>query len=198
MLVQAESQVRIGTAALYGSLETTSWTYSSYQASIGLVNGSSWDLGILDSLSFTIEPTIESLEVANVSASGIYLVTEEVTTVELGVRQFDTRTLEVALTTGVMYTLANERLLTWGGKCTAKNRPLSIESGNMACDAPTSPNVTNGITGIVITLYDTVCTSGIPWDDINANELNVLDLTFEARAVLARARGNRIGSLYIY
>lgn len=197
-LLQPESQIRIGTAALYGSLETTSWTYATYSASIGLVAGNSWQLGLVDSLSFSYEPAIEPLESANVADASIYLVTGEEVTVEVGVREFDPRTLEVAVSTGIMYTLGNERLITIGGACKIKNRPLSIESGNVACDTPTSPNISNGITGIVVTLYDTVCTSGLPWDDIVANEITVLDLTFEARPVLARARGNRLGCIYAY
>lgn len=197
-LMQSESQVRLGTAALYGALETTSWTYATYEASIGLTVGNSYDLGLVASLGFTLEPTIEPLDSANVADATVFLVTGEETSVELGMQQFDTRTLEVALATGVMYSLGNERLITFGGGCNVKNRPLSIESGNVACDAPTSPNVANGITGVVITLYDTICTSGLPWGDIVAGEINSIDLTFEARPVLARSRGNRLGNLYIY
>jgi len=183
---------------LYGSLEVTSWTYATYEASIGLQAGNSFDLGLVDSLSFTHEPSIEPLESANVADASVYLITGEETSVEIGVQQFDTRTLEIALATGVMYTLGNERLITIGGSCNIKNRPLCIESGNIACDAPTSPNVTNGITAIVITLYDCICTSGLPWDSMVAGEINTLDLTFDARPVLARARGNRLGNVYIY
>jgi len=197
-LVQAESQIRIGSASLYGSLETSSWTYATYQASVGLVNGSSFELGLVESLGFTHAPSIEPLESANVSDSSIYLVTGEETTVEVGVRQFDPRVLEIAMATGVMYELGNERLITFGGACNVKNRPLSIESGNVSCDAPTSPNISNGVSGVVITLYDTVCTSGLPWDSIAAGEINTLALTFEARPVLARARGGRLGSVYVW
>ena len=198
MLVQSESQVRLGTTALYGSLETTSWSYATYQASIGLVSGNSWDLGMLDSLSFSYEPSVEMVEFANVKTSAIYMIGDEDVTVEVGVKQYDPRTLEIAVISGTMYTLGNERLITFGHGCNIKNRPLSIESTNMACDAPTSPNIANGVSAIVITLYDTVCTSGLPWDDIVANELNTLDLTFEARPVLARNRSNRLGCIYIF
>jgi hypothetical protein len=116
----------------------------------------------------------------------------------VGVQQFDTRTLEVAMATGTMYTLGDEKLITFGGGCSVKNRPIAIESGNVACDAPTSPNVANGVTAIVLTLYDCICTSGLPWDAMVAGEISVLDLTFEARPVLARAKGNRLGCIYVY
>lgn len=188
----------MGTAALYGALETSSWTYTTYEASIGLDGGSSFELGLVDSLGFTHEPSIEPLDSANVADASIYLVTGEETTLEVGVQQFDTRTLEVAMATGTMYSLGNERLITFGGGCSIKNRPISIESGNVACDAPTSPNVSNGITGVVLTLYDCICTSGLPWDSMVAGEISVLDLTFEARPVLARSKGNRLGNIYVY
>jgi len=197
-LVQPESRILIGTGALYASLETTSWTYATYEASIGLDGGSSFDVGLVDSLGYTHEPSIEPLDSANVHDASIYLVTGEETSLEVGIKQFDTRTLEVAISTGVMYSLGDERLITFGGACNVKNRPLCIESGNIACDAPTSPNITNGITGIVLTLYDCVCTSGLPMDSMVAGETTTLDLTFEARPVLARARGNRLGNLYCY
>lgn len=197
-LMQPESRILLGTTELYGSLEVTSWTYATYEASIGLQAGSSYGLGLVDSLGFTHEPSIEPLETANVADASIYLVTGEETTVEVGVREFDTRTLEIAMSTGVMYTLGDEKLITFGGGCAIKNRPLCIESGNVACDAPSSANIANGITGIVITLYDTICTSGLPWDSIVAGEISVLDLTFDARPVLARSRGNRLGNIYAY
>lgn len=197
-LVQPESRIMMGTAALYGALETSTWTYATYEASIGLDAGSSFDIGLVDSLGFTHEPAIEPLESANVADASIYLVTGEETTLEVGVQQFDTRTLEIAMATGTMYSLGNERLITFGGGCSVKNRPIAIESGNVACDAPTSPNVSNGVTGVVLTLYDCICTSGLPWDAMVAGEISVLDLTFEARPVLARDKGNRLGNIYVY
>jgi hypothetical protein len=197
-LVQPESRIMMGTVALYGSLEVASWTYATYEASIGLQAGTSFDIGLVDSLGFTHEPSIEPLESANVADASIYLVTGEETALDVGVQQFDTRTLEVAMATGTMYTLGDEKLITFGGGCSVKNRPIAIESGNVACDAPTSPNVANGVTAIVLTLYDCICTSGLPWDAMVAGEISVLDLTFEARPVLARAKGNRLGCIYVY
>lgn len=197
-LVQPESKIVMGTTALYGSLEVTSWTYATYEASIGLQAGTSFELGSVDSLGFTHEPSIEPLESANIADASIYMVTGEDTTLDVGVHQFDPRTLEVAMATGTMYALGDERLITFGGGCSVKNRPIAIESGNVACDAPTSPNVSNGVTAIVLTLYDCICTSGLPWDSMVAGEVSVLDLTFEARPVLARAKGSRLGNIYIY
>jgi hypothetical protein len=47
-LVQPESRIMMGTVALYGSLEVASWTYATYEASIGLQAGTSFDIGLVD------------------------------------------------------------------------------------------------------------------------------------------------------
>ena len=60
-LMQPESKIKIGTAALYASLEHTSWTYITYEASIGLQAGTSFELGGGDLLSFGVEHNIGAL-----------------------------------------------------------------------------------------------------------------------------------------
>lgn len=197
-MVQAESRVRIGTETLYGALETTSWTYTTYEASIGLKAGMSIDLGQVESLGFTHNPTFEPLESANIQQPTVYVLTGEETNLTVGVRQFDPRVIEVALGTGVMYKLGQEYLFTFGGACTLKSRPIEVAVTNLGCSKPTSPNIDTGVTAIVLTLYDCQCTSGLPWDSIVANEINMLDLEFMAKPVLERALGNRLGSIYIF
>lgn len=197
-MVQSESRVRLGTETLYGALETSSWTYTTYEASIGLASGKAIDFGQVESLSFTHNPTFEPLESANLQQPTVYTLTGEETTVSVGVRQFDPRVLEVALGTSVMYKLGDEYLFTFGGACSLSSRPLEIAVTNIGCNTPASPNVDNGITAIILTLYDVQATSGLPWDNIVANEINSLDLEFTAKPVLARALGNRLGSLYIF
>ena len=198
-LVQAESRVRLGTDNLYGALETSSWTYSTYTASIGLQAGKAIDLGQVESLSFTHQPTFEALESANVQQSSIYVLTGEETTLTVGVRQFDPRVLEVALGTGVLYQLGTEYLATFGGACNTTSRPIEVAVTNIGCNAPTSPDaVSSGITAIVLTLYDAQATSGLDWGDIVANEINNLDLEFSAKPVFANELGNRLGNLYIF
>lgn len=197
-MLQAESRVRLGTEKLYGALETTSWTYSTYEASIGLKAGKAIDLGQVESLGFTHVPNFEPLESANIQQPSIYVLSGEETTVTVGVRQFDPRVLEVALGTGVMYKLGQEYLLTFGGACNISSRPLEIAVTNIGCDKPGSQNAENGITAIVLTIYDAMSTSGLPWDSIVANEINVMEMEFAARPVLARALGNRLGNLYIF
>lgn len=196
-LMMAESQLKIGTAALYGSLETSSWTYGTYKASIGLKAGASFDVGVVSSLGFNLGAEVNPLESVNVSGATVFMVTGETATISVGVQEIKPQTLEMAMATGVMYALGNERLITFGGGCSVKNRPISIDSANMACDAPTSPDVTSGISVVVVTFYDCICSSGLPWDSIVVGEMNSIDLEFSARPVLARSKGNRLGNVYI-
>jgi hypothetical protein len=197
-LLQAESRVLLGTENLWGSLETSSWVYSTYEASVGLKAGTFVDLGLVESLGFTHQPTFEPLESANIQQPSVYVMTGEETTLSVGVRQFDPRVIEVALGTGVMYKLGDEYLYTFGGACTLNSRPISVEISNIACDKPDSPDADLGISSIVLTLYDTQATSGLAWDSIVAGEMNQLDLEFSAKPVLELELGNRLGSIYLF
>jgi hypothetical protein len=197
-MLQPESRVLLGTEYLHGSLETDSWVYDTYTASIGLQAGKSIDLGALDALGFSHVPTYEAVESANIQSSNIWVLTGEETTVTIGLRQFNVNVLNMAIGTGVLYILGDEAVTTFGGLCDMQTRPLSIEFSNVACGAPSSEDITGGVSGGVLTLYDTFSSSGLPWDDINAGSLNVLSLEFQVRPVLALALGNRLGNLYLF
>lgn len=197
-LIQPGSRVLLGERYLHGSLDVTSWTYSTYTASIGIQDGLGIDLGSLESLGFSHVPTFEAVESANIQSSNIWVLTGEETTLSIGLRQFKPETINKALGTGTHYALGDEALITFGGKCDMQTRPLSIEFTNVACQAPSSQDITGGITGGVITLYDTFVSSGLPWDDINAGTLNTLALELMVRPVLALALGNRLGNMYLY
>ncbi len=197
-LLQPEGRVLFGTEYLHGSLDVTSWTYSTYTASIGIQSAKGMDLGTLESLSFSHVPTFEAVESANIQTSNVWVLTGEETTLSVGLRQFKPEVLAKALGTGTHYALGDEALITFGGKCDMQTRPLSIEFTNVACQAPSSEDIANGVTGGVLTLYDTFISSGLPWDDINAGTLNTLALEFQVRPVLTLALGNRLGNLYMY
>lgn len=197
LLVRAESAVKIGTSALYGSLDTTTWVYSTYEASVGLASGQSFDLGQVADISWSHKPSYEAVESFNTSDDYLWDVTGEETMVTIEIQQIDPRVLELAVGTGTMYTIGVERLLTFGGGCTMRNRPISIEFINDSCNAPTSQDALSGISGGVLTIYDAFISSGLEWS-MAAKEVNTIPLEFQARPVLARARGNRLGNLYIY
>lgn len=198
-MVQAESRIRVGTENLYGSLETTSWTYTTYGASIGLQAGKAIDLGQVESLSFSHTPTFEPLEAANIQNPSVYTLSSEETTVSVGVMQFMPELLELAVGTGTLYELGNEYLLPFGGACAQNSVPLEIAVTNIGCGRPASPDaVAAGISAIVLTLYDVQATSGLDWGDIVANSINNFSLELQAKAVNSNALGNRIGNLYIF
>jgi hypothetical protein len=201
MVIQAESRVRIGISRLYtGPLETTSLPYTQHEASIGLVAGFSYDLGEVASLGFEHVPSFEQPDTANVLESSLEILSEEETTITIGVRQFDPRILLALVRTGVMYTYGNERVITVGGKCAPDTRrPIEIAAENIGCNAPSSPqSVLTGLSAIVITAYDCGATSGLPWGDIVANELNVLDTEWQVYPVGAKASGNKLFNIYLY
>jgi hypothetical protein len=197
-LLQPESRVLLGTQYLYGSLEVSSWTYATYTASIGLQAGQSIDLGGLESLGFSQVPTFEPVESANIQDSNIWVLSGEETTVSVGLRQFDPRVIQMALGTGTMYNLGDDRVITFGGKCDMTTRPLTIEWSNVGCYAPSSVDIDNGVSGGVLTLYDTFISSGLPWDDMNAGTLNVISLEFQVMPVLSHSLGNRLGNMYLF
>lgn len=199
LMMQSETRVRMGTQRLWGSLEVSSASYNAYMASIGLQSGNSFDLGLLSSLSFEHVPSFEEPDVANLLTPPVETLTDEEVTIGLGVMQFDPRTIEVALGTGTMYAIGNERLFIVGGKCTTQRRPLEIASTNIGCYAPSSPtSVLTAITAIVITVYDAQCTSGVPWSEIVANTLNTLELEFMAKSVTTLQLGNRLFNVYMF
>lgn len=198
LMLQSETRVRMGTIRLWGSLEVTSASYAAYSASIGLKTANSWDLGLLSSLSFEHVPSFSEPDVANLLSSPVEILESEEVTIGIGVYQFDPRTIEVALGTGTMYEIGNERLYIVGGKCTTHRRPLELAATNIGCYAPSSPtSVLTAISMIVITVYDAQCTSGVPWSEIIANALNVLELEFSAKQVTSLAAGNRLFSVYV-
>jgi len=197
-LLQPESRVLLGTQYLYGSLEVASWTYTTYTASIGLQSGKGIDLGTLESLGFSHVPTFEAVEAANLQTSNVWVLTGEETTLSIGLRQFKPEVLFQALGTGTQYRLGEEHVITFGGKCDMATRPISIEFTNVACQAPSSADIDSGVSGGVLTLYDTFVSSGLPWDDINAGSLNTIALEFQVLPVLSLALGNRLGNLYLY
>ncbi len=197
-LVQSETRVRMGTESLYGSLEVTSWAYTTYEASIGLQDAKAVDFGQVESLSFSHVPTFEPLESVNIQSPSVYVLTGEETTFSVGVQQFDPALIEVALGTGTLYQIGNEFLNPFGGACSALTRPIEIGVTNIACNAPDAPDATAGISAIVLTIYNAQTTSGFDWGDILASETNNFSLEMLALPVLARSLGNRMGNIYIF
>ena len=129
-------------------------------------------------------------------------MSEEETTISIGIRQFDPQVLELLIRTGTMYSVGdsgNERLITAGGACASGNRrPIEIAASNIGCNRPSSPGDTlTGVSAIIITAYDAAATSGLNWGDLVANELNVLDSEWTVYPVTAHEAGNKLFNVYI-
>lgn len=195
--LKPEARILVGTFPLYQSLETSSWTYTTYEASIGLQAGKFFELGQVADLSFQHTPSYEAVEGFNVSDDTVYEVTGEETMVSVEIQEFHPQILEVAMGTGTKYTLGSETLITFGGGCTMRNRPISVEFTNQACEAPSAADISTGISGGVLTIYDAFVSSGLEWS-MNARETNTASFEFTARPVYARAVSNRLGTLYLY
>lgn len=202
MLVQAEAAVHLGTQTTFSSLEVSSDTYSAYGASIGLQDGKKVSLGEVSELGVTINSTVEPFESVNVRQPTIYVVSEEETTINVGLTEFNYQVIEILLKNGVMVKLDsapnNEYLYTWGGSCAIKSRPMNIGVTNIACYLPEGADAQIGVTGISMTFYDTLCQTGLVWDNITAVELNTIATEWTARPVRSLANGNQVGSLYLW
>jgi len=198
-MVRPENRVLLGTGGT-SDLETTSELYSTYGANIGLGAGKGQELGRLTALSFRDVPTVEAVPSTNYQEDTAFEVTGEECEVTLTVREFKIGTLQAALITGRMYSLGevNEALATFGGGCEVTHMPLVIEFTNAACAAPSTQNIGEGVSGGILTLYKCLCTSGLDWAAITANETSELTLTFRAVADTSKAKRNRLGNLYLY
>ena len=202
MLVQMQTRVLMGLEDYDTALNAA----GSEGERIGFAASKSFDLGILSSVGIEINSELEEFEAANVSSSGIFTLSNEEAIVSMGVTQFDYRLLEIALANGTMTPKTDagppaytEAIWTVGGSCSTISRPIVIEAENIACFAPTGDtDVDTGVQGIVITVYDAQCTSGLPWSDILAGEINTLELEFTAKAIDAHSAGNKLLSIYMF
>lgn len=195
--LRLESRVLIGTSALYGSLETSSWAYTTYEASVCLQAGTFIDAGQVADLSWSHKPTYEAVDGANIATATVWDVMGDETTLTVEIQEFHPEIIEVALGTGAAYDLTTEWLFTFGDGCVLRNRPICIQATNQSCNAPTTQNIDNGIQGLCLTLYDTLCTSGIEMGFTAGAEMSA-PLEFTCRPVMERAAGNRLGSLSLY
>ncbi|NLS77357.1 MAG: hypothetical protein GXY76_08880 [Chloroflexi bacterium] len=195
--LEPAARVLLGTGGTT-DLETTSWPAQVYGAPIGLAAGAGVELGILTNLGFSSVPTITPFEAANFEDPLAYEVSGEECTITVECQDVKPQVLKEALGTGHLYILGSEALITWGGGCSLKEMPLVIEWTSVACKAPSAANIGSGITGGIFTFYKVIANSGLPWSAFNAKERVSLALTFRALHDTAKARGNRLGSLYLY
>ena len=195
-LVKLESRVLLGLNGA-SDLEATSWPASVYSAPIGLGSGKGLDLGYLADLSWSHKPDIAPVEGVNIQNDRFYEITGEECTLTLSIREFKIQVVAQAIASGKLYILDDEALITFGGECSLSELPLVIEFSNIACGAPATANIGSGITGGILTFYKTFCTGGLEMA-FSAKEVGATPLEFRVLPDTDRARGNRLGNLYLY
>lgn len=204
LVLQSEARLRIGDNRLYeggvnNALETSSALYAAYNTPIGLTAANSFDMGELTAIGLEHVPTFEQPDVVNVLQSSLTVLSEEETTISMGLTQFDPQILELSVGTGSIVTIGDERLIMVGGSCSAPRRPIEIAVENIGCNAPAAPtSVLTAISAIIITAYDCQCTSGLPLSELVAGELTTYDLEWTVYPVPAHAVGRRLFNMYIY
>lgn len=183
-----------------GTLETSSWVYSTYGggASIGFEAATGIELGQLAAPPrFQHNPNMTRIDAGNMLGT-LFEVTSEETTFTVAIREFRPEILQAAFATAMHYPIEdNTAVITFGQGCTIDPHPLMIEFSNVDCGVPTAEDITNGITGGILTLYSAYLTGGINWE-MAYGSANRLELVFTAQPVMAKDLGNRIGSLYLY
>ena len=157
----------------------------------------SFQLGIIADLTFSHVPEYEAVESYNVGDDSLYEVTGEETTLTVEIRQFDHRMLELAIGTGTKIDLGSESVTPFGAGCTILRRPYSLQFTNASCWAPSSQDISLGVSGGAVTLYDCFVQSGLEWA-MNSKESNTVPLELQALPVLERTAGMRLGNLYLY
>lgn len=191
--------LKVGTERYYGSLDNASTAYNTYgNVSIGLKAGKFVEAGAVASLAFNYTPEVTPVDSSNLTTASQFVLSGETAIITVGMQEFKPTIFNLAFLSGTGYSFQDEYLLSFGGGCsTGKNRPVSVEFTNDQCDAPTAAAIANGITGGVVTLYDSYVSSGYNMD-FNAKEMMSTDLEFTARPVTTLQTGNQLGSLWCY
>lgn len=191
-----ENSVEIGTSALWGSLDTTSYIYTVYGASIGLESGQGRQIGGCDDLSFEYAREFGELEIGNVVSSGVYELDSEEATVTMNMYEWQPENIAFSFNTTYSLVTAKNGLIQFGGGCDLNSRPIIIRGSNIGCNADAITDLTDGIDYAVLTLYDCYSTGGatLPFQ---ANENNPIPITIRAKPVLSLTAGQRIGNLYL-
>ncbi len=191
-----ENCVEIGVVALWGSLETTTFIYSTYGASIGLAAGLGRQIGACDDIEFEYSRDFSEIEIANVVSSGVFELDSEEATLTLNMFEWQPENIAFAWNTTYSLVTATDGVIEFGGGCTLNARPIAIHGTNIACNADAITDLTDGTDYMCLTLYDCYSTEGAALP-ISAREDNPISITIRARPVLSMSAGTRIGNLYL-
>jgi hypothetical protein len=191
-----ENCVEIGTSELWGSLETTSFIYATYGASVGLAAGQGRQIGACDDLEFAYSRDMSELEIGNVVSSGVYELDSEEVQLTLNMFEWQPQNIAFAFNTTYSPITATDGLIQFGGGCVLDSRPIVVYGTNISCNADDITDLTDGVDYMCLTLYDCYSVEGATLP-ITANENNPIPITIQARPVLSMAPGTRLGNLVL-
>lgn len=188
--------VEIGTSALWGSLETATWIYSVYGASVGLAAGQGRQIGACDDLEFEYSKDFSEIEISNVISTGVYELDSEEVQLTMNMYEWQPENIAFAFNTTYSLVTATDGVIQFGGGCTLNARPIAVHGTNIACNASEITDLTDGVDYMCLTLYDCYSTEGATLP-MEAREDNPIPITIRARQVLSLAAGTRLGNLYL-
>jgi hypothetical protein len=191
-----ENALVIGNAELWASLETSSYIYATYGASVGLQENAGTQLGGCRDISFERTQDVEAVELGNVVDSGIYEITSEENTLTFSAMEWRPDVIGIAFGVTAKTVTATDSVVIFGGGCNVASRPIVVQGENVSCNAADITNLTDGVEFAVLTLYDCYSSEGatLPF---SASEDAPLDITMRCKPVLSLSRGERIGNLYL-
>lgn len=195
-LVRLENTIEIGNDSLWGSLDTSSYIYQVYDASVGLEAASGWQIGACDDVDFERSQDIETVEIGNVLDSGLIEITSEEINASFSCREWKADVLSLAFGTTYHYVTATSGLIMFGGGCTINSRPVVVRGTNVSCNASAITNLTDGVDYITLTLYDCYAAGDLTLS-FRVREDSPIAITMRVKPVDTLTRGERSGNVYI-
>ena len=218
-LLKPDFSLWIGKDAVWGSLETSSTSYSENSVPIGVDHTSAYKLGYVNAAGITGSPSWEDLEFANAPTGSVQDLTGDEATMSVTINEFTPEIVRDMFSNGRAFYGPNpeydEMVMEFGWVCGKRPRPISIEFLNHACEVPDAEALgsgdataiyatdAGGISGGTVTLYNAFNTAGFPLDTFSYNEVMAAALEFKAVPLHnvapfnATSRG-KFGSVYLY
>ncbi len=191
-----ENSVEVGNNSLWGSLDTTSYIYLTYSASVGLEAAEGWQIGATDDLQFEYSREMAELEIGNVTATGVYELESEEGQLTMNMYEWNPQAIAFVFNTTYSVVTTTDGLIQFGGGCVLNSRPVIVRGTNIGCNVGDISALTNGIDYAVLTLYDCYSSGGatLPFEAADSAPIPV---TLIVKPVLAMSAGTRLGNLYL-
>lgn len=195
-MVRWETTLEIGNTALWGSLDITSYIYTTYAASVGFQENASWQVGACDDIDFERSQDIEAVEVGNTVDSGLFEISSEENNITFQAREWSPNVLALGFGTTFSQVGSTDGVIEFGGGCNIQSRPVVVKGTNVSCNASSITNITDGVDYVILTLYDCYTLEGITLP-FRVREDSPIGITMRAKPVLSLTAGERVGNLYV-